>query len=724
MVLRVYLSTIRIGSGNPRAAKRIDALPQQVFTLSQPAITSHLNRYWDAYGMRPGPVYQYDWKDGPIHPSVFWFEWNAMVVAWNQQRPDAHALQQTLFRSVKVNGMNATDTQADGYLWPETTNPRWFGRQYHFDHLPRFLCGLYRYVVWTKNTTLLHDIMPIARRVMGYLWHTMDGQHGVVRCPGNNTGLPDTGEVSTYMDCTRSGYVDGWINAGWYLALEHMAQLELMSGRPKVAARYRRARQNTCREFNRRLWNPSTRRYAGWQDITGRIHDSGYTYVNLEALANGLACPERAAHIMDWLDNGRAQPAVQGAHKGSTDIYRMVVAPVTNTIRIPNEDWDPWSHVNRNRLGDAYEFGYGNHVTDGGTMLWINYYDVMARLRWQSADMAYYRWTRMLERCAADSRFLRFGLKGAADWRNVTDFGEHFLGLGTDYDFPESGISATSLLTGFLGVNADIHGISVSPNLPNALVYACVHGVTHGNRTMDISAARAHIISEYTPGLSARTLRGDGLLTAQVHSPQTFDQVGVFLEADLTHGGMVAIQLDRLNGGKRTCVAAQYVPVVHRSGWCYLSLPPQSPGRYLLSLRAIGCPVQWVCAVNGSDFAVQIVQCCHQSGAWRMHSSHSPEWTAGSPFSRVVGRLLQRNHAPVTLNLERRMGERWMPVSECQLFRADPDGCFAIDMATQPAGRYRLQTRPRTRLVVRDILSTRYIVSVTDTEKTGHRQDG
>ncbi len=688
------------------------ALSHDTFDLSQPVLTAHLNRYWREYGMRPGPVFQYDWKDGPVHPSVFWFEWNAMVIAWNRQRPDAHALQQVLFRQVKVNGLNAADAQPDGYLWPETTNPRWFGRQYHFDHLPRFLCGLYRYIIWTGDRQLLRDMMPIARRVMGFLWTSMDGQQGVVRCPGNNTGLPHTGEVSTYMDCTRSGYVDGWINAGWHLALEQMAQLELISGCPDRAARYRQTRLRLLREFDRQLWNPDTRRYAGWRDAAGKLHDCGYTYVNLEALANGLGDGRKAADVFDWLDHGRAQPAVQGAHKGSDDIYRMAVAPVTNTIRIPNEDWDPWSHVHRNEQGDAYEFGYGNHVTDGGAMLWLNYYDVMARLRWQSADTAYLRWTRMLDRCAADSRFLRYGVKGAPGWRNYTDAGEHFLGLGTDYDFPESGISATSVLFGFMGVDADIHGLHVTPNLPNGLVWARVHGVTHRGRTLDITVARGHIITERAPGTSAYGLSPQTPLTESISVSQRYDQVGVFLETDGTRRCMVTMRLDRLSSGKRVCVAAQRVPVTHQAGWCYLSVPRQPPGRYLLTLHAADGQVKWRRGTDDPGLAVQAVQCRHRRALYQWDCKHPAEWTPAVPFCRVLYTIGGDVNSAVCLGMERWVINRWVPLSQCTLIQTDPDGNAALDSAPQPAGRYRLSATHQSQVSIRGVLSTQYAVSI------------
>src|SRR5579875_4029422 len=103
------------------------------------------------------------------------------------------------------------------------------------------------------------------------------------------------------MDQMRAGFQDAWLNAAFYTALGAMADLqELVGG---SGDRYRRIADEFVRHYSDTFWNSETGRYAGWVDVTGARHDYGLTFVNLEAVARGLASVTQAAAVFQFLQS-------------------------------------------------------------------------------------------------------------------------------------------------------------------------------------------------------------------------------------------------------------------------------------------------------------------------------------------------------------------------------------------------------------------------------------
>ena len=107
--------------------------------------------------------------------------------------------------------------------------------------------------------------MPKAEAIMDYMLDTMKGSGGVVKCPGKNNGLANLGDPSSYMDGYRSGYIDAWINAGFYTVLQDMAELEDVVGHAARRDEYRALAKSFPANFDKSLWNTATDRYMGWE---------------------------------------------------------------------------------------------------------------------------------------------------------------------------------------------------------------------------------------------------------------------------------------------------------------------------------------------------------------------------------------------------------------------------------------------------------------------------
>ena len=57
-------------------------------------------------------------------------------------------------------------------------------------------------------------------------------------------------------------------------------------------------------------------------------------------------------------------------------------------------------------------------------------------------------------------------------------------------EFPESGLVPLTFVTGFVGINPELKGLKISPNLPAGMDYAGVSSYRYGNREYAIEVNR------------------------------------------------------------------------------------------------------------------------------------------------------------------------------------------------------------------------------------------
>ena len=667
------------------------------YQTDQPSVTQPLNDFWTLQGLgRPTSGVKPNWS--ALLASSDWYEWNSLKIAWTDDRAD-RAAQRDLLLGAKIDGINAPSSAPAGYVWPSNDNRYWFGLHEHFDQMPRFVCAVYNDYAWSRDLTFLQKMQPKVEAVMGYLRDTMHGPGGLPVCPGVFTGLSTTGPPVTYMDCYREGGEVTWIAEEYYTALWDMAAMEAILGnRTRADAYAAQARQFPAR-FRARLWNGSTGRYAGWRDGGSVLHDYGFTYLNLEALARGLGSPAEACRIFDWLDNGTAQPMTMGGHRGSTDIYQCVVAPRSNTLAIPDADWDTWSVSKSLRVST---YGYGSIVEDGGAMLWVNYYDVLARLKWLDADSAWQKFADMLYRVTGDP--LRF-TESARRPTNV--YGENYLEVGPA-DGPEIGLSGTTPLYGFMGIQPRPDGLHCSPNLPTSLLFLTANNVNFGRSSYDLRVARGRLVTEVTPFAPANPLTARPLLTAtaqQFTAGSAFNTVGVCLTAAGTSKPRVGFVLQRHRGTAWTPVASSFVTVHYQNLYEYVSVPVQPPGSYEIVLTPVTGAAGWQQHDGRCSCRVAYVPVSRTGPHALGHAD--TDFKAMRSFSRIEIRTSGR--APGRVTLIRRFGAYRRPVEATW---TQQNGSGVLGFADQPAGSYRLRLETASAGTY-TLLSNRYTVTVT-----------
>lgn len=472
------------------------------FNTSLPIFTKQLNTFWSIYGNCDEKL---DTNDNCFGDNPTWAEWDALKFSWDNRNGYRDHGKATLLR-FPINGINGTKGElSDGYIWSWIDSERWPDARgshgqiasFHFDQLPRFIAAIYQYYVWTGDRLFLDSIIMRAELVMNFLIVNMNGSSGI---PINmiNDGISETSRPSTYMDQVKSGWKDAWITVTFYTALNNMAELENVLGNEKQREFYQVLANKLIDLFDTTFWNESTGRYVGWIDKNGIQHDSGYVFINLEALARGLGDHTKAKRIFDWLTQP-ADPILIGPHNGSTNVYHNVVAPRTTTENVAQLDWDGWSDPDEGRRP------YGGLVESGGTMIWLTYYDIMARLRFNYTDDAFNLLSTMLERIDNDSHCLTFNYEKG---RIRDDFREDFVQLGSNFPFPESGIAAVSFLHGFVGVTSKTDRLQICPQLPSVLNFVQAN-VNYFGVSLTIVVSQENISSSYHITIPERQISVD-----------------------------------------------------------------------------------------------------------------------------------------------------------------------------------------------------------------------
>ena len=150
------------------------------------------------------------------------------------------------------------------------------------------------------------------------------------------------------------------------------------------------------RRYSETFWDDEKGRFIGCVDVDGARHDYGFTFVNVEAMAYGLADEGQARRIYEWMET-------QPTSTGEADTYtRWLFAPRATTLHNPR-----W-HPEKGKLSDApqepwWQFGwrgteYGDQCQDGGAILYTSFFDLMARSKHLGPDNALERWREILDR--------------------------------------------------------------------------------------------------------------------------------------------------------------------------------------------------------------------------------------------------------------------------------------------------------------------------------------
>jgi len=399
-----------------------------------------------------------------------------------------------------------------------------------------FILANWRYYLWTGDDDFLKKNIDRIRLAAHYLRSQLKGdKESMVVIPywghdGTSGMSPKIrtgyGLGSDYWDLLPMGHKSVYTNAYYVAALKAMADLE--DAAMKLAAKpnpygedansFRKQAQAVAKKAGEFFWDSEKGRFIGCEDTTGKRHDYGFVFANMEALYYGLGDANKAKSIYSWLDGERT---IEGDTSTGKDIYKWRFAPRATTKR--NTDWYCWLWANPSSIP------WGGQVQDGGTAAYLSFYDIMNRIKYKSPDDAYAR------------------LKSILDWYSeVWDAGgyrEYYMepgklqgagspgALGIDAEFVETTLVPLTFLYGFLGIEATPDGLMIEPKLPSALTQVGVRGLYYRGAEFAIAATNGKITVKCTRNPENRTFTIGGRRSAGTFE-RTVDATYAILRAD------------------------------------------------------------------------------------------------------------------------------------------------------------------------------------------------
>ncbi len=391
-----------------------------------------------------------------------------------------------------------------------------------------YVRGCADYFAWTHDVAFLQTNIARLRKALRFAlqefsvpqekhvrvpWVGHDGRSGlVVAADGKKTVRPGLGVGNNYWDLLPFGAHDALATMYLFDALRQFATLEReiathpawkisRAGEPFTNDDLVTLAGEVKADFQKRFWNRETGRFNGWIDLEGRAYDYGFTFVNLEAIHYGLASPDQAQGIFQWLDGKRL---IAGDTSQGADIYRWRFAPRATTRRnLETYTW-PWS--------GPETIPWGDQVQDGGAVLGFSYHDLMARLKTSGPDDAWKRLREILSWFREVQAGGGYRAYYAQPGRGLLQGGGPPGGLGLDQEFLESVLVPQVMLYGFLGFNPTADGFDLNPRLPRDWPSLTITRIHIHDHVLDLTAqAGGRVqIKTVTPGKAGLRVRKSG----------------------------------------------------------------------------------------------------------------------------------------------------------------------------------------------------------------------
>lgn len=425
-----------------------------VFYSSDPEFDQLLNRFYYERA--------YSYPGGSLSD---WYEWTGLIHSW------VNHPHRTLFKNSLLGAMQ----DPDGYVWTFGPNRGWpfpepaLYDTRHFTPNALLIMGSYRYYTWTGDEAFLNQMMPKLRAAMAFQLEELGGKDGLLVLPGPHHHGRNGDLGSNYWDILPFGHLSAYENIYFYASLRALAELEQVTGDLQAAERYMQLSEVTRDRYNAAFWDDEAGRYIGTIDVDGVAHDYGFTFLNMEAMAYGLATAEQARRIYHWMEH-------EPTSSGEADTYtRWIFAPRSTTIHNPKGPDGWW-------FAGWQGSPYGDQVQDGGAILYTSYYDIVARTRLIGTESAWQRFSEIMERYSMPDKLSG----GSPLYLGEIPQNEEPGQVGTDWPFPESGLVPSSVLYAFIGLDASVDGLKIDPLVPEHFEYLGVRNVSYRGWSLDI----------------------------------------------------------------------------------------------------------------------------------------------------------------------------------------------------------------------------------------------
>ena len=387
---------------------------------------------------------------------------------------------------------------------------------------PIYLQACADYVDWTNDLGFLQANIDRMRKALRFAldefavrqnhcvvvpWVGHDGRSGLTIGPDRKKQIHvGRGIGNNYWDILPFGGKDFQATLYMFHSLKRMADMErIAASHPEWSVggggRFDptdldRLAGEIRKESGKLFWNDRTGRFVGWIDCDGKAYDYGFTMPNCEAIHLGLATPDQARSIVDWLDGKRT---VAGDTSQGADIYHWRFAPRCTTRRNVETYFWAWSNPE--------DIPFGDQIQDGGAVLGWSYFDLMARIETNGPDDAWQRlkailaWYDEVRHAGGYRKYYATPGRGTLQGSGTPG------GLGLDAEFLESVLVPQVMLYGFMGTTPRPGGLSINPRLPVDWPELTITGVHVQDRVVDLKATQNSVEVRNVRGETGATLK-------------------------------------------------------------------------------------------------------------------------------------------------------------------------------------------------------------------------
>ena len=399
---------------------------------------------------------------------------------------------------------------------------------------PKYIISLNEYAANHNDLGLLAKNITRARKAMLFQLKPLQGVNGLVNLSYLHRHDSYEGAANNFWDIYPAGNLNMDANIYFYEALLALAEMEEVLAAKgisvaeeasiewhdlngaKQTATYaetadslRTLAATVKTNIQNTFYNATTGRFA-WsvRDVAseggkaaGSLMDYGFTEINLRAIEAGIATDAQATSIMQWISGARP---VNGDKVTGGGIYEQPFAPVTTTVdnkKYSIDGFEVSGVVESDFTTFYYDEKFGVLCQDGGTIMHVSYYDVLARAKILGVDNAYTRMT------AIKDWFVAVQAKNpnaaSTGWSNF--FKNYYTASGAlqgseaqgKYGLQDEFKEAVMLIAAapkiFLGLEAHYDTLTIAPNLGSNLTYFGMENLSFGGNTYACRAEKDSI---------------------------------------------------------------------------------------------------------------------------------------------------------------------------------------------------------------------------------------
>lgn len=405
----------------------------------------------------------------------------------------------------------------------------------HSTNGAKYIISLNEYASNHNDLDLLTQNITRARRAMLFQLEPLQGKNGLVNLSYLHRHDSYQGAANGFWDIYPAGNLNTDANIYFYEALLALADMEealakngisvtetasigwydLAGAKQNATYKYTadslRALAETVKsKIQTTFYNSTTGRFA-WSvydveskggNAAGSLMDYGFTELNLHAVEAGIATTEQADSVMRWISGKRM---VNDDEATGSQIYKAAFAPVSTTK--DNQKWKYNSQLSSMTESDFTAFyidkAFGERCQDGGTIMHVSYYDILARAKTYGADDAYARIMEIQEWFAevqSNEKNTNTATNGWADFfanyytgKNNLQGGDTQGKYGLQDEFKEAIMVMATAPKIFLGLDAKYDTLTIAPNLGTQLKHFGMENLAFGENTYTCYATASSV---------------------------------------------------------------------------------------------------------------------------------------------------------------------------------------------------------------------------------------